>query len=104
MLTLIKSKCGLFYIINLYGDIVASGNDPLKCFLAYCGKYEGGERDKITIDRGKLYYDERDIYIPESRLKADFDNMTDDEQEIYNYDFTAYVKECTGKNGTLKEA
>lgn len=46
---------------------------------------------------------ESGIIITESELKAEFDEMKSESPDEYNYSFGEYIRNCTGKNGFLKE-
>lgn len=57
----------------------------------------------IPFDDSALYADERGYYFTEKQLENQFrfdDDLTD-AREIFEDDFTEYLKECCGKNGTL---
>ena len=41
--------------------------------------------------------------ITESELKAEFDEMKAESPDEYNYSFGEYIRNCTAKNGFLKE-
>ena len=41
--------------------------------------------------------------ITESALKAEFDGLKDEDHETYDYDFPAYIRNCTAGNGFLME-
>lgn len=95
-------KSGYYYIINGYGDIVASGKNSLECYKAYCKKYGAPMGGEIQHDT-KLYYDsEHDTYYTETML---YDSWCNDgiDQESYDYNYHNYIAECTGKNGILEE-
>ena len=49
------------------------------------------------------FLDEAGKIVMESELYEDFQNMKKEDPEEYGYSFTDYVRECTGKNGTLKQ-
>ena len=101
---LVRGKNGYFYIVNGYGDIMASGEDAIAAYKNYCRKYLKEHREPITKTGGKLYYDaEHDTYFTTSMLEAEFYN-DDDMTERYDWSFSAYLREITGKNGTLEEA
>ena len=52
----------------------------------------------------KKYKDiEHNIIITENELKVSFEELKRAESDEYNYSFDEYIKECTGKNGTLEE-
>ena len=52
-------------------------------------------RKFIDIDTGET--------ITETQLKEEFKTLQAEQPEVYNYSFTRYILDCTGKNGTLKE-
>ena len=41
--------------------------------------------------------------ITESALMAEFDGLKAEDPETYDYDFPAYVRNCTAGNGFLEE-
>lgn len=41
--------------------------------------------------------------ITESALMAEFDGLKAEDPETYNYDFPAYIRNCTAGNGFLEE-
>ena len=95
---------GRYYIINLYGDIVVSGKTSINVIGEYCRKYDCTitELSHIAIvDSSRMIYDdERDYYYTENQLKEEFENDSE-KLDIYG-NFTAYLAEICGKNGTCK--
>lgn len=52
----------------------------------------------------KLYRDtETGKIISETELQAEFAALQAEHPEEYNYSFLAYVRNCTDKNGFLRE-
>lgn len=52
----------------------------------------------------KKYIDiENDTIISESELKIEFEELKKEYPNEYNYSFNDYLKNCTSKNGSLKE-
>lgn len=52
----------------------------------------------------KLYIDtETGAVISETELQAEFAAIQAEQPGEYNYSFSAYVRNCTDKNGFLKE-
>ena len=94
---------GYYYIINLYGDIIVSGKTSIDVIKAYCLKYNCTPHDLseiCNVDSSKMIYDERDNYYTENQLKEEFENNSE-KLDIYG-NFTAYLAEICGKNGTCE--
>lgn len=52
----------------------------------------------------KLYIDtETGAIISETDLQEEFTALQAEQPEEYNYSFSAYIRNCTGKNGFLEE-
>lgn len=52
----------------------------------------------------KLYRDlETGTTITRTELEQEFKSLKEEDPETYDYSFSAYLAECTGKNGTLEE-
>lgn len=63
----------------------------------YTKKNLAGSLDKITEDFSQLYADERGTYITALQLKAEFAELSEDEQ---NGRTTAeYISDCMSENG-----
>lgn len=41
--------------------------------------------------------------ITEEQLRAEFDELKREQPEEYNYTFADYIRNITGKNGTMEE-
>lgn len=51
----------------------------------------------------KVYFDTECMrIITEDELKTAFNKLKADHPEEYNYNFSAYIRNCTDKNGTLE--
>lgn len=91
------------YIINLCGDILVSADNYPSLVGKYLKKYDSTitELSHIAIiDNSRMIYDERDYYWTEDQLKEEFENNSE-LQDIYG-NFTAYLAEICGKNGTCE--
>lgn len=52
----------------------------------------------------KLYRDtETGEIITEKQLRAEFDELKQEQPEEYSYTFADYIRNITGKNGTMEE-
>ncbi len=52
----------------------------------------------------KHFYDiETQEVITEKELQKEFEELKASDPETYSYSFQQYIKNCTDKNGTLKE-
>ena len=51
----------------------------------------------------QFYNTEQDCYVSESELRWEFNWLQGNDGNTYNYTFEEYIKNCTSKNGTLKE-
>lgn len=91
------------YIINLCGDILVSADNYPSLVGKYLQKYDSTITELshiVIIDNSRMIYDERDYYWTENQLKEEFESNSE-LQDIYG-NFTAYLAEICGKNGTCE--
>lgn len=102
-LTICHDMTGRYYIINLYGDIVVSGETSIDVIEEYCRKYDCTplELGKVcNVDGSKMIYDERGYYWTENILEEEF-NADTEKLDIYST-FSVYIAEICGKNGSCE--
>lgn len=58
---------------------------------------------KDAAEGGRLFEDEHGYTVTEDELRRDFEELKREEPEEYWYSFEDYIRNCTGKNGTLTE-
>ena len=51
----------------------------------------------------RKFWDERGYYITEDELRAEFDEMNSNGENLDGLTFDQFVQNCTDKNGTLTE-
>ena len=51
----------------------------------------------------RIFWDERGYTVNEDQLQAEFNDLKQSGNIDADRNFKDYVKECTGKHGTLKE-
>ena len=103
MLYLGKFNDGTYTVFNAYGDILTIGISAETALEKYCRKYDCTMQQalaEIRIDDSSMLYDsERDSYMTIDSLREYYNDEAD--KEIYPT-YSDYLRECTGKNGTLE--
>lgn len=93
-----------YLIINGYGEIITSSDSLYTCMASYMCKYDC-TFDEFTAEviedfSSPIYDEEHDKYWTLNQLKEWYNSDADAMSRYGN--FSAYLNEITGKNGTCR--